>query len=424
MKKYKKAFFIGIGGSGMSALAKLMSDFGITVIGSDRNENEMTKILAEKGIEVIIGQDAKNITEDIDCVIYTLAVQDDNPEIQKAKEKNISMFTYAEMLGEFSKDNFTVAVSGTHGKTTTTAMVGDVFKGMDRNPYLIVGSILKRYNSNYIQGDENTFVVEACEYKKSFINLTPNILIITNIDLDHLDFYKDLKDVQDAFEELIRKMPDDGIIICESKDKKIIPVIKDKKQRIIDYSDFRQYVPENIFGEHNISNAAAAMALSAALDFSVERSKEALSHFEGTWRRFQCIGKTDKGALVYDDYAHHPTAISVTIVTLLNRFADKKIIIVFQPHTYSRTHSLFKDFVASLQGVFEVIVLPIYAAREENTFEVHSEQLVEEISLNQKVKFLPDFDSVVSYLEDKKTSDYLIMTMGAGDVYKITDMLI
>jgi UDP-N-acetylmuramate--alanine ligase len=424
MKEYKKAYFIGIGGSGMSALAKLMCDLGIKVSGSDKDENEMNKSLKEKDFEIFIGHDDKNISSDVDCVVYTVAIPDTNPELIRAREINIPVFTYAQMLGEFSKDNFTVAISGTHGKTTTTAMTADVFIENNRNPYVIVGSVLNKYNSNYIKGKEDVFIVESCEYKKSFLNLSPNILAITNIDFDHLDFYKSLEEVQKAFKQLIDKMPEDGIIVCDPSDSNVSEVIKNVKQKIVDYSEFKKDVPGNILGEHNISNAAVSLAVSSVMNFDIDNSIKALESFEGTKRRLQCKGKTIEGALVYDDYAHHPTAISVTIDTLVKRFKDKKIIIIFQPHTYSRTKGLKQEFIESLQGVEEIILLPIYAAREDFDSDISSEMLAEGISKKQKVTLCKGFDEVVFYLKDKQTSEYLIVTMGAGDVFKIGEMML
>lgn len=424
MKDYKKIYFIGIGGIGMSALAKLFFDFGVEVSGSDRTTSKMTEKLEGYGIKINYEHSFENITSDIDCVVYTLAIPDDNPEIQKSKDLNIPLFTYAQMLGEVSKNYFTIAVSGTHGKTTTTAMIADVFIQNNKKPNVIVGSLLKKYDSNYIKGDSDIFIVEACEYKKSFLNLHPNILVITNIDSDHLDFYKNLEGVQNAFSELIDKMPDDGVIVCDPNDPKVVPVLKNKKQKVIDYTSFKNLVPENILGDHNVLNASASLAVSDFYNLNQKESVKALENFEGTWRRFQCIGKTKEGALVYDDYAHHPTAVRATIKTLKTRFSDKKIIIIFHPHTYSRTNELFNEFVEVFNGVEEVILLPIYAAREENVWGVSSEKLVEGISKKQKCIFKPDFESVIEYLKNKQTEDYLIITMGAGDVYKITEKLV
>lgn len=425
MKEYKKIYFIGIGGIGMSALARMLKGFGFEVLGSDISSSQIIDGLRDSGIEVSLEQKAENIPDNVDCVIYTLAIDENNPEIKKAKELGVPMFTYAQMLGEVSKDKFTIAVSGTHGKTTATAMTADVFHSNGRKPYVIVGSSLNKEKTNYLKGEEEVFVVEACEYKKSFLNLNPNILIITNIEADHLDFYKDLEDVQSAFKELISKMPEDGIVICNKEDEKIKPVIKNISQKIVNYLDFVKDVPEgNIKGDHNFQNAACALALSDSFNLDMEKSKEAMKNFKGTWRRFEYKGETENGAVVYDDYAHHPSEIKATIKTALENFSDKKITVVFQSHTYSRTKALFDDFVEVLSGVEEVVLLPIYAAREEDDGTVSSEMLAKAISKKQNVKNFDSFEEVAKYLKSEKNSDDLIITMGAGDISKVGENIL
>jgi UDP-N-acetylmuramate--alanine ligase len=424
MFEYKKVYFIGIGGIGMSALARMLKSLGVQISGSDQNESEITKNLQKEGINVFIGQSADNLSEDYDCIVYTLAVGKENPEFIKAKELGIPMFAYAQMLGKVSSDKFTIAISGTHGKTTTTAMTAGVFNFNNRHPHVIVGSVLMEGGTNYLHGDENTLVVEACEYKKSFLNLSPDVLIITNIEADHLDFYKDLQDVQNAFRELINKMKEEGVIICDPKDPNLIPVLQNVKQKIIDYTHFVKDVPQNILGNHNILDGAVSLTVSEVMNLDLSLSIESLKNFHGTWRRFEYKGTTSRGVLVYDDYAHHPTAIRATLTALRENFSDKKITIIFHPHTYSRTKALFNDFAEALQGVHEVILIPIYAAREENTFGISSEQLCEAISKKQNCKFFQDFDKVKEYIKTELKEGDLVMTMGAGDVYKIGEDLL
>lgn len=427
MMEYKKIYFMGIGGIGMSALARMLKGLGLEVMGSDINESQITKDLQKEGIEVFIGQDSKNVPKDIDCLVYSLAIEEYQPEILASLKQSLkaSFFTYAQMLGEVSKDKFTIAISGTHGKTTTTAMTANIFQYNQRAPYVIVGSSLNKDKTNYLKGEEDVFVVEACEYKKSFLNLNPNILVITNIEADHLDFYKDLEDVQSAFKDLIKKMPKDGIVICNSENENIKPVVDSISQKVVNYFDFIKEVPEgNVIGDHNFQNAAAALAVSESMQLDLEKSKEAMKNFKGTWRRFEYKGESSNGAIVYDDYAHHPTEVKATIKTALENFPDKKITVVFQSHTYTRTRALFNEFVEALSGVEEIVLLPIYAAREKYDGTVSSKMLADEISKNQKVQNFENFDEATSYLKEKKSSDDLIITMGAGNVFEIGEKLI
>jgi len=424
MIEFRKIYFIGIGGVGMSALARMLKSLGIEVSGSDQNESEITRHLKEEGISLVIEQSAENITEDFDCVVYTLAIGEDNPEFLKAKELGLPMFTYAQMLGKVSADKYTIAISGTHGKTTTTAMIAGVFNFNKRHPHVIVGSPLIEDKTNYLRGDEDILVVEACEYKKSFLNLSPKVLIITNIEADHLDFYKDLEDVQNAFKELIAKMPEEGTIICNPNDEKVFPILIGVKQNVVDYTIFEKDVStKRIFGKHNISNAAVSLAVSEVMNLDKKLSIESLDNFNGTWRRFQYKGETKNGALVYDDYAHHPTEIKTTLSAIRENFIDQKITVIFQPHTYTRTKALFGDFVEALQEIHEVILVPIYSAREKDDGETSSQKLAEAISKTQNAKYFETFDEVENYVKDLARGN-LIVTMGAGDVFEIGEKVL
>ncbi|MBI2108866.1 MAG: UDP-N-acetylmuramate--L-alanine ligase [Parcubacteria group bacterium] len=421
----KKIYFIGIGGIGMSALARMMLSKGKEVFGSDRSESLITKQLEEKGARIFIGQKEENITSDIDVVVYTIAVEDSNPELKKARAFNIPTISYPEALGIISEGMFTIAVSGTHGKTTTTAMIGRVLSDAKKSPTMIVGSLLQEQKTNFVKGTSDLFIVEACEYKRSFLHLNPNILVITNIDDDHLDYYKDIADIQSAFSELARKVPADGFVVTNPHDSRVAPALKNVHAKIIDYtSQNKNGLKLRVPGEHNILNAQVALAVADILKIPREDVFATLADFKGTWRRFEYKGKTKNGALVYDDYAHHPTEIKATLKAARELFPDKKIIVIFQPHLYSRTKLLMGKFAKSFGDADEVIVAPIYAAREKEIMGVNSEALAEKIK-EQGVRSvsLKDTESIVNYIKTNAKPGDIIFTIGAGDIYKIGERL-
>lgn len=426
---YKNIYFIGIGGIGMSALARYFKHHGVIVSGSDSANSALISDLQKEGIEIFSSQVSKNIKDDIDAVVYTVAVPDSNPELIEARRRNLPIFTYAQMLGKISENSFTIAVSGTHGKTTTTAMIGDVFKNSGKNPNIIVGSLLAESHSNFVPGDkkeENTFVVEACEYARSFLNLHPNILVITNIEEDHLDYYKDLKEIQETFVELADKVPDDGFIVCNKNLPNLDIIVEKYPEKIIDYSEFLKEVPEmNVFGNHNIQNAAAALGVSFAMNFDIKKSKDALANFKGTWRRLEFKKELQNGALLYDDYGHHPAEIEATLNALKNKYPDKKIMTIFQPHLYSRTKIFLEDFSRILAEKSDFsIIYPIYAAREIDDKTISSEKLVDKINSKRGVaEFINNYSEIAKKISTLN-QDYIVLILGAGDLYTIADDLI
>jgi UDP-N-acetylmuramate--alanine ligase len=417
-KDYKRIHFIGIGGIGMSALAQLLKSKGITISGSDGVQSGIIDSLSKLGTSINIGHDARNITDDVDCVVYTLAIGDDNPELIKAKENGIPTFTYAEMLGQVSKELRTIVISGTHGKTTTTAMT--YFALVEKDLSLIVGSLISHNaeRTNYIEGNSDIFVVEGCEYKKSFLNLSPEILVITNIEADHLDFYKDLEDVKKAFMELADKVPVNGRIICNFDDKNTLEIREKYPDKLVNYKDYISSVPElNVFGEYNRRNAAAALAVADTLE--IASAKENLKLFQGTWRRMESHGVNKNGTLLFDDYGHHPTEIEAAINALREKFPEKKLVMFFQPHLFSRTKTLFNEFVDVLSKVDELYILPIYPAREPFDSTISSQMLVERIP---NAKHINNFDEVREDIQ-KKGNDSVVVTMGAGDIeYVLRDL--
>lgn len=426
-KKIKKVYFIGIGGIGVSALARKMLMDGKRVSGSDQTETEITKELRKIGADIFIGHRKGVIVQNLGkdgVVIYSPAIAENNVELVEAKKMGVSIFSYPEALGIISKDYYTVAVSGTDGKTTTTAMLAKVFEKANLDPTVILGSLFKRRKSNFIAGKSKYFIVEACEYKRSFLNLHPRILVITNIDLDHLDYYKDLKDIQNAFRELVLKLGPEDYLVCDTTQSSIEPVIKTAKCKIVDYSDyFNNGLKLKIPGKHNLENAAACLAVADIIGIDSKKARETLSDFSGVWRRFEYKGETEKGVLVYDDYAHNPKEVKASLRGFREFFPDKKITVVFQPHLYSRTKFFLNDFAESFNDVDEVFITPIYAAREKPDPSINSEILADRIKkFNPNVFCFKEFSDILVKLR-KKTKQDVIVTMGAGDVYKIGEEL-
>lgn len=428
----KSIHFIGIGGIGISAIAKMLLLEGKKVSGSDRDETKVTEELRRAGAMVSIGHDAKNIPADCDLVVYTVAISENNPELVEAKKRGIALLTYPQTLSIISKEKYTIAVSGTHGKTTTTAMVAKVLKDAGLDPTVIVGSLLKndidgKTESNFIMGKSKYLVVEADEYKKSFHNLEPSIMVITNIDEDHLDFYKDLADIQNSFLHLAQKLPADGFLICDTSLPNLQPVIKGVKCQVIDYSQIKLLEKLLVPGEHNRQDARAAIAVGQAIGVDLVKANKSVAQFAGTWRRFEYKGKTSAGAHVYDDYAHNPQKVRAAIAGARELYPENRIIIVFQPHLFSRTKLLLNEFAKSFHDANEVMLAPIFPAREAFDPTISSEILAKEIIKNDydsPVQAFPDFESIISHLKSTLKKDDVLITMGAGEQYKIGDALL
>jgi UDP-N-acetylmuramate--alanine ligase len=441
---FKKAYFVGIGGIGMSALARYFKHKGVEVVGSDRDLNsEVVKGLISEGIEVydqakINNYDVLQKIHGSDCVIYTLAIPKDSIELQTANIHDIPTFTYAEMLGQVSEDSFTIAVAGTHGKTTTTAMTAEVAKNLNLDPNVIVGSFFntkEATKTNFLPGESDLFIVEACEYGRSFLNLYPNILIITNLEEDHLDYYKDLDDIKQAFYDLAFKVGEEGYIVCDSSDPNLFEIVRDFGDKIVDYSEIVDKVPEmKVFGDHNKKNAAAAIsAIQKYLyiqksDIEIESDEvfDSVKDFTGTWRRMEYKGETENGVKVYDDYGHHPTEIKATIKAFKENFPNKKIATIFQPHLHSRTKMFFQEFIDTISEFDYSIIYPIYRARAEEDFSVSAELLVEEVNKKtgstDKAVFMDSYDQIAEEIESLN-DEWIVVLLGAGEIYQIADQL-
>lgn len=442
----KHIYFIGIGGISMSALARILVQKGINVSGSDIKESELTKKLEGEGIEVKYTQVAENITPDIDHVVYTAAISKDNPELKKAQELNIPLVNRASLLSDIMKGyKYSIGVSGTHGKTSTTSMLSHILIEAKKDPTISVGGMLPLIGGNLKIGKEEFFLTEACEYTNSFLELSPNVEVILNIEADHLDFFKDLDDIRKSFKKFIAKLDDNGILIINEKisnKEELLDGFSGKvysfglgkgyvNAKNINYdfegkAEFDLYVEDkftgkiklSVYGEHNILNALAAIATGMALDISLEDIKRGLEGYGGVHRRFEIKG-TVKGLTVIDDYAHHPGEIEATIEAA-KKLKYKRLCVVFQPHTYSRTKALLEDFARVLSKADLVVLADIYAAREKDTLGVSSKDIETLINKkSQKAYYFPTFDEIESFVLSKLDKGDICITMGAGDIYKL-----
>ncbi len=447
-----RIYFIGIGGISMSGLAEILLSEGFTVSGSDRAPSDLTRMLEDRGVNVFYGQKKENLTKDIDLVVYTAAIKSDNPELLAAHKLNIPMLTRAELLGQMMKNYKTpVAVSGTHGKTTTTSMISQILLSAEADPTLSIGGIYRPIGGNIRVGASELFVTEACEYTNSFLSFFPKIGIILNIEEDHLDFFKDLADIRNSFHRFAQLLPADGTLIINGDIERCEELTEGLSCKVITYglssgSDYtasqvtydesgfpsfilsRQNGGERKFslrvhGDHNILNALAAIALADLLGLSDEVIHAGLAAFTGTDRRFEYKGQVN-GVNIIDDYAHHPTEIRATL-SAAAQYPHRRLWCVFQPHTYTRTKAFLEEFASALSLADEIILADIYAAREKDTLGISSETLQEKIrSLGHSCHYFPTFEAIENYLLKNCTKDDLLITMGAGDVVKVGENLL
>jgi UDP-N-acetylmuramate--alanine ligase len=450
LENVKKVYFIGIGGVSMSGLAELTFKSGRAATGSDRGaeSNKFVKRLRDMGIEVHSKHEAKNITDDIDLVVYTVAVAPDNPELLEAARKGVPTVDRAELLGEIMKGySKPICVSGAHGKTTTTSMISQILLESGSDPTISVGGNFAPINGNFRIGGKEFFVAEACEYYDSFLKFFPYIGIILNVEADHLDYFKDLRHIRNSFAAFAKNVRHTLVInknipdLEELTDGLNIEVITygidgDVCAENITYdsfgaASFEAYIKGELFGavtlrapgEHNVYNALAAICAALAAGVPKEKIVAGLAKFTGAERRFEFKGEYG-GFSVFDDYAHHPTEIKSTLAAA-KKMNYNKIICVFQPHTYSRTLALFKEFTEAFDDADLVLALDIYAAREIDSGKIHSRDLVKALNeKNIKALYIKDFNSCVEFLEGARSENTLLITMGAGDVHIAGEMLI
>ena len=443
---------IGIGGIGLSGIAEILLSRGYKVSGSDMNQSEITEKLKSHGATVYLNHSADNV-ESADLVIYSAAIAEENPEIKRAREKNIPLASRAEILGvlmdEYSES---IAISGTHGKTTTTSMVSLILQNAEYDPTILVGGNLDEIGGNYKVGNGEYFVTEACEYRDSFLELRPEIEVILNIDSDHLDYFKDINHIVDSFDRFTENVRPKGKIVAYDANPFVNQIIKDLPN-VVTYGyntnctycihdiDFEENgmpsfnishngellgrIELSVPGEHNILNAGAAFACCNELGVGVDVMINTLKEYHGTQRRFDVIGKTDKGVLLVDDYAHHPTEIKATLNAAQN-IPHNRLWCLFQPHTYTRTLALFDEFAEAFEKADILVLVEIYAAREKNIHNISSKTLVEKIKEthpNKEIFYIPDFDELAQkVIEDAEEGD-LVITMGAGDIYKVGELI-
>ena len=451
LKKYKNIHMIGIGGISMSGIAEILANLGFSVTGSNNVDSEILHTLRKAGIKVFIGHNAQNVVG-ADCVVYTAAIPKNNVELVHAKELGIPTIERSDFLGELTRCyKNTIAISGTHGKTTTTSLVSLCFLEAKKDPSIQVGAILEELNGNYRVGNSENFIIEACEYVESFLKFSPKSEIILNIDNDHLDYYKNFENIKKAFIKYVKLLPDDGHLIINADDLNCLDLPVYTKASTIKYgienedvdfqakniqfdedgfpefdvykyNEFYGHIKLSILGKHNVLNVLACIALCDTYEISKTDIINAISKFKGADRRFEYKGNVN-GAKIFDDYGHHPTEVFATAKALENKKYNESWV-VFQPHTYSRTFNLLNDFAHSLLEFDHIIITDIYAARETNTYNISSKDLVDEINkLGKEAIYIPLLEDCASYLKNNVKQNDIVLTLGAGTVTNVGPMI-
>ncbi len=447
MRPGRRGYLIGIGGVSMSPLAEVLAGMGLDISGSDLQENGSVEHLRSLGVTVHIGHDPANIQEGTDFLVRTAAVRDDNPEIIAARERGIPVYERSQAWGAIMRDyRNALCIAGTHGKTTTTSMCTHILIAAEKDPTVMIGGTLPLLKAGHRVGRGNTIVMESCEYYNSFHSFYPTIAVILNIEADHLDFFKDLADVQKSFRKFASLVPADGHIVCNGDDANTMEALAPLNRELFTFgmTDKSRVYPMNIVprgaqtefdiyfdgklfthvnlrvpGIHNVKNALAAAASAICLGISPLAVQYGLGAFAGAGRRFEFKGKF-KGADVYDDYAHHPGELKVLLDAVEN-LGYNRTILVFQPHTYSRTKALFHEFVEQLRRPTITYLAEIYAAREKNTIGISSADLSREIPNSM---FFDNFEALEKSLRFTAAPGDIILTVGAGNVYQIGDDLV
>ena len=448
MSPGRHGHLIGIGGVSMSSLAEVLFSMGVKITGSDTARSQNVLNLEAKGIHVIEGHHAENITDDIDFVVRTAAVHDDNPEIVAAREKCIPVFERTQAWGAISKDyDNAICISGTHGKTTTTSMCTHILMAAEKDPTVMIGGTLPLLKAGHRIGNGDVIVMESCEYYNSFLSFYPTVAVILNIEADHLDFFSGLEEIQRSFRMFAAKVPEEGgYIVANKEDANTMQAIEGLSRKVMTFglgsdadvyaenirfsgasTSFDVYYRGSFFtdvtlhvpGIHNVKNALAATAASICLGLRPYAVKYGLAGFNGAGRRFEFKGKYN-GADVYDDYAHHPGELKALFDTL-DTLNYKRTIVVFQPHTYSRTAALFDDFVTQLKRADVLLLAEIFAAREKNTIGISSADLAAKIP---DATFYADNDALENTLKAIARPGDIILTVGAGDVFRIGEELL
>lgn len=410
---------IGIGGIGMSALARFLVHEKKTVTGTNDVASPKT-LEALEAMGVTISYDTAQLP-DADMYVYSEAWHTIAPDLlAQAKATKKPVVNYFEALGMAANPYYLIAVAGTHGKTTTTAMLTDIFEAAEKDPTAIIGSLRAKTNSNYRPGKSKYAIVEACEFRRDFLHLTPDVLVILNLEHEHVDYYQSLTDVQSAFRELVAQVHETGVVITDPKNPSIAPVVADATVPVIDYTEYLDpQLPLKAPGMHNKQNAAAAITVARHEKLSLDVARQAAVDFAGTWRRFEYKGECN-GAPVYDDYAHHPTEIKAALAGARELYPERRLVAVFQPHTYSRTKALFDDFAKAFRDADEIVVAPIYASRETDTLGVTSRELaVKMIAYTPNAHYQKDMEAIITHLQSTVTASDVVVILGAGPITEV-----
>ena len=462
-KKPVHIYFIGIGGISMSGLAHVLHDKGFVIAGSDKSPSAQTDMLKEMGISVGFGEDENRILnpeKKIDVVVYTAAIHPDNPEYMAAKERGIPMLTRAQLLGQIMRFyKKPAAIAGTHGKTTTTSMLSQILLEADVDPTLSIGGNFPPISGNIRAGNSDFFVTEACEYTNSFLDFYPFYSVILNVEADHLDYFKNLNDIIDSFHRFADLTPSDGALVIAADCQGFSRITGDLSCRVITFgaedgikADYmakdisydenacasfyvecmdvetkndkvKQKITLAVPGLHNVKNALAAIACADLYNIPRDITAKALLNFKGTARRFEYKGEKN-GFNIIDDYAHHPTEIKATLKAA-NKIVKGELYVIFQPHTYTRTKVFFNEFVDALSLADHVLIAPVYAARETETLGVDIEEMAKEISVRGcDADAFTSFSKIEDYCLENCVSGDLVITMGAGDIFKVGDNLL
>ena len=453
LTKYKHIHLIGIGGISMSAIAETLHNWNFTVTGSDATRSPITDKLNQHGIQVTIGHDLEN-SKKADLIVFTTAVSDSDPEIIIAKEHNIPLVDRGQFVGYLTKlYKEAICISGTHGKTTTTSRGSLCFINAKKDPTIEVGAILDSIDGNYRVGNSEYFILESCEYQGNFLKFFPNTEIVLNIDNDHLDYYKTFDNIIKTFQDFALKLEKEGLLIVNADDSNCYSLKDITKSKFLSYGieninadfiaknisydsngfvkfdvyktqEFYSTIELSVAGRHNIYNALACITVCDYYNISKNIIVTSLKEFKGASRRLEFKGSLPNNINIFDDYAHHPTEINATASAIKNKTYNETWVI-FQPHTYSRTKNLLNEFANAIINFDNIIVLDIYAAREKNTFNISSEDLVNKIqALGKTAKYIPDFDEVIKYVKSNVKKDDIILTLGAGTVTNIGPMLL
>lgn len=454
LKKYKHIHMLGIGGTSMSGIATILKKWGIYVTGSDANPSELVDKLIAENIPVTIGHDLDNLRK-ADLVVYSAAISKNDIEYQEAERLHIELMERSTFLGLITKAfRNTICVSGTHGKTTTTSMISVCFLEAHKDPSVQVGAILKQINGNNRVGNSDIFILESCEYVESFLKFHPKTEIILNVDNDHLDYFKDLEHIKNAFVKFVKLLPSDGLLVLNADDSNSVDLYKNTDAKIVTFginsvksnftaknitfdnngfplfdvyrnNTFYKSIKLSVPGMHNVYNALACIATCHEYGIDKETIKNGLLKYTGAHRRFEFVGNSN-GASIYDDYGHHPTEIKAVYEAMKKKKYNRSWV-VFQPHTYSRTKNLLNDFASALVGFDNIIITDIYAARETNTVGVSPQDLVNQINLNRIGKpaiYMSDFEDIAKYIRDRVMPNDIVLTIGAGTVTNIGPMIV